>query len=29
MAAIREGLQALARKYHFTPPPSWHERGEE
>jgi hypothetical protein len=29
MAGIREGLEALARKYRFTPPPSWHERGEE
>jgi tRNA G26 N,N-dimethylase Trm1 len=29
MAGIREGLEALARKYRFTPPPSWNERGEE
>ena len=29
MAAIREGLAALARKYQWETPRSWHERGEE
>lgn len=29
MAGIREGLEALAKKYQFAPPPSWHERGDE
>ncbi len=29
MAGIREGLAALARKHAWTPPKSWHERGEE
>lgn len=26
MSGIAEGIRALAQKYHFTPPKTWHER---
>jgi hypothetical protein len=29
MDSIREGIESLARKYRWTPPTSWTERGEE
>jgi hypothetical protein len=29
MDSIREGIEALARKYQWETPRSWHERGEE